>query len=245
MTLRVLSTIGSASTLEVNDSVFKAKLNPTLIAQAVRVYLSNQRQATSKTKTRSEVARTKQKWFKQKGTGNARHGARTPSIFVGGGVAHGPTGTQNYTLQLSGSMRRSALASVLSAQAEHIVVSEDILKLDGKTASAAKLFSKMLPEAKHILLVVDEVTPLLLRSVRNIEKVYLTTASRLTTYEVAYADDIVCTKAAIKILEISIEKKESTRTQAEPVEAEVKAPKVAKAKPAAATKKPAAKKATK
>src|SRR5471030_1547190 len=116
MNLTVASTVGKTTSMSVNDAVFAAVINPELIAQAVRVYMSNQRQGSSKVKTRAEVARTKKKWFKQKGTGNARHGARTPNIFVGGGVAHGPNGMQNWSLKLSATMKKAALISALSAQ---------------------------------------------------------------------------------------------------------------------------------
>ncbi len=201
MKLRVVSTIGQNTTVTASDSVFAAKVNSVLIAQAIRVYLSNQRQGTSKTKTRSEINRTKKKWFKQKGTGNARHGARTANIFVGGGISHGPTGLQNWSLKLSSAMRRSALSSALSAQVERIIVSDDIQQLDGKTSSAQKMLSKMLPDAKHILVVLGSAQPMVLRSLRNLESVYVTTASRLTTYEVAYADAIILTKEAVKVLE--------------------------------------------
>ena len=169
MKLTVVSTIGQNSTLTVSDSVFGAKISTTMIAQAVRVYLANQRQGSSKTQTRSEVSRTKKKWFKQKGTGNARHGARTPSLFVGGGVAHGPTGHENWSLKLSASQRKSALSSALSAQVAHIVVSDDINQLDGKTVSAQKMLTKMMPEAKHILVVLPKADARVVRSLRNLE----------------------------------------------------------------------------
>lgn len=81
--------------------IFATKPNQALLAQAVQIYLARARQASAKVKTRSEVNRTKKKWFKQKGTGNARHGARTAGIFVGGGVAHGPNGQQHYKLNLA------------------------------------------------------------------------------------------------------------------------------------------------
>ncbi len=254
MKLKVVSTIGQNSTLSAADSVFAVKFNQQLIAQAIRVYLSNQRQGTSKVKTRSEINRSKKKWFKQKGTGNARHGARTPNIFVGGGVAHGPTGEQNWTLSMPTAMRRAALASALSAQVENIVVTDDMHRLDGKTASAQKMLSKMLPEAKHILVVLTKTEPMIARSLRNLESVYMTTADRLTTFEVAYADAIVFTKDAVHALEKRIgesSKKQDVKAEeriekpaekpvakqtAKKVAVKKAAPK-AKAKPKTATKK--------
>src|SRR3989344_8061779 len=70
--------------------VFGAKINQPLMAQAVRVYLANQRQGNAHTKSRGEITLTTAKWYRQKGTGRARHGAKSAPIFVGGGVAHGP-----------------------------------------------------------------------------------------------------------------------------------------------------------
>jgi large subunit ribosomal protein L4 len=222
MKLTVASTVGQNSTLQVSDMVFGAPVNNGIIAQAVRVYLSNQRQGTSKVKTRSEVNRTKKKWFKQKGTGNARHGARTPSLFVGGGVAHGPTGLQNYILKMPSTMKKSALISVLSAQVKNIVICDDLAQLDGKSASADKLIKKMLPEAEHVLVVLSKGTDLVMRSLRNLDYVYVTTADLLTTYEVAYADAIVMTKDAVKMIEDRLVKAEGKVAKVAPV-AEVQA----------------------
>lgn len=214
MKLRVASTIGKDSTMTVSDAVFSAPLNEQLIAQAVHVYQSNQRQGTSKTKTRSEVARTHKKWYKQKGTGGARHGARTPSLFVGGGVSHGPTGGQNWTLTMSTKMKRSALCSALSLQQEAIVISDDITQLDGKTSSAEKMLLKLLPEAARIIVIVNKPSQLMTRSLRNLPRVIMTSSARLNTYEVISADAIVFTKEAVKALETRLISEEPTEEKA-------------------------------
>jgi large subunit ribosomal protein L4 len=249
MQLKVTSTIGSSSSLTVSDVVFGAELNPTLIAQAIRVYQANQRQATAKTKTRGEINRTKKKWFKQKGTGNARHGARTPSIFVGGGVAHGPHGNQNFSLKLSQSMRKAALASALTAQLANIHVTADLSALDGKTSSAQKLLAKMVPNAEHILVVLADTNEMTLRSLRNLENVLITQANRLTTYEVAFADAIVMSKEAVKVIEArySNENNQDTKTnkQTSTEEAKAEVVKAEKAPAKKATKKTEVKKETK
>src|SRR5688572_24665900 len=86
--------------LKVSEALFAAKVSPALIAQAVRVYQDRQHQHTSKVKTRGEISLTTAKWFKQKGTGRARHGAKSAHIFVGGGVAHGPDGIRGASLTL-------------------------------------------------------------------------------------------------------------------------------------------------
>ena len=201
MKLRVASTIGKDSTMTVSEAIFSAPVNPQLISQAVRVYLSNQRQGTSKTKTRSEVARTKKKWYKQKGTGGARHGARTPSIFVGGGISHGPTGEQNWNLKMSTTMKRSALCSALSAQQQFIMISDDITQLDGKTSSAQKMLVNLLPEAQKIIIIVENPSQLMVRSLRNLPNVVMTSPARLNTFDVVSSDAIVFTKESVKALE--------------------------------------------
>ncbi len=201
MKLTVHNTTGKNSTMTVSDSIFAQKPNEQLIAQAVRVYLSNQRQGTSKVKTRSEVIRSKKKWFKQKGTGNARHGSRNPNIFVGGGVAHGPSGKENWSLKLTKNLKKKALVSVLSKQVEHVVVCSDIEKLDGKTSSGSRLLKAISPKANKILVVVDAHDEKVSRSLNNIPYVLVTKASRLTALEIAMADSIIFTKKAIESLE--------------------------------------------
>lgn len=213
MKLRVASTIGKDSTMTVADEIFSAAVNNQLIAQAVHVYLSNQRQGTSKTKTRSEVARTKKKWFKQKGTGNARHGARTPNIFVGGGVSHGPNGEQNWSRTMSTKMKRAALCSALSAQQAQVMISDDIIQLDGKTSSAQKMLVNLLPEAQNIVIVVQNPSSLMVRSLRNLPNVLVTSPARLNTFEVVSADAVVFTKDSIKVLESRLAKADKAETK--------------------------------
>jgi len=172
-----------------------------LLAQAVRVYLSNQRQATAKTKTRSEVVRTKKKWFRQKGTGNARHGARTANIFVGGGTVHGPTGTQNYDLKLTAKMKQQALISALCAQAANTFVNDDLAKADGKTKSAIKILGDKLVDNKRLLLIVDQKTPAMVRSYNNLPTVYLVTANYVNLLHLVNADTILMTNASLTSLQ--------------------------------------------
>ncbi len=185
---------------EFNSQLFAGEVKTELLAQAIRVFLSNQRQGTAKVKTRSEINRTKKKWFKQKGTGNARHGARTPNIFVGGGVAHGPTGTQNYNLKLTTKMKKQALLSALAVQAENIFVDDAFTKVDGKTKSAVAALGKNLTDNKRLLLVVDQKTPEIIRSYNNLETVYVVTARYFNLLHVSNANQIIFSQAGAQAL---------------------------------------------
>ena len=113
------------------------------MAQAVRVYEDRRHLGLAKAKTRAEIDRTKKKWYKQKGTGGARHGARSAPIFVGGGVAHGPKGVKR-TLVIPVKMKRKALAVALSLKAkEAAVVLVDGLDTLKKAKDAQNLLNKI------------------------------------------------------------------------------------------------------
>ena len=212
MKLQVVHTSGKSTELEVAKAVFGEKPNTSLLTQALRVYQLNQRQGTAKVKTRSDIARTKKKVYKQKGTGGARHGARTPSIFVGGGVAHGPAGTTDWSLKLTTAQKQRALVSALSSQTKCMIISDDVEKLSGKTKSAVKLFNTIAPNSKHLLIILHDSLQNVIRSTSNLQNVSVTQVSRLNIYETLLADKIILTETAVRMLEkkYSGEKKAET-----------------------------------
>src|SRR3989344_1501184 len=123
--------------LALPKEVFGVKINQPLMAQAVRVYLANQRQGNASTKSRGDISLTTAKWYRQKGTGRARHGAKSAPIFVGGGVAHGPK-PKDYSLNLPQKMKKAALYSELSLKAK-----------DGEIKILSGL-SKITPKSKEM-----------------------------------------------------------------------------------------------
>lgn len=235
MQLQTRNATGKQGTITVSDAVFGAPVNQNLISQAVRVYLSNARQGTSKTKTRAEVNRTKKKVYKQKGTGGARHGAKSAPIFVGGGVTHGPKGNQNWSLSLPQKLKRLALISALSWNNQLIQVVDDI-ETETKTSKVAKIITTVAPEARSITLVIPSNKTELRQACRNIENVTIIAASELTALDVLHANAIIMTSATIKILEDKLDKE---------VKKEVEAPKAAPKKAVASKAKKETKKATK
>lgn len=203
MNLKTYTKTGNVSKrpLSVNEAVFAAPVNQVLLAQAIRVYLSNQRQGTSQVKTRSEVSRTTRKWYRQKGTGNARHGSKKAPIFVGGGVAHGPTGQENWNRSLTRQLKRKALISAMSAQADNMIVASGLSDLNGKTKEAVELLSKMKIEAKKVLIILADFDEQVLRSLRNLAQVQIAQADQVNVYDIASADQIVLTKEAVEVIE--------------------------------------------
>lgn len=201
MQLTVIDSASKNEKVRVSDTLFANEASQFLLAQAIRVYLSNLRQGTAHTKTRSEVNRTKKKWYKQKGTGNARHGARTPSIFVGGGVAFGPRGIENWTKTLNAKNKLLALKVALSAQKANLFLSKDISSLKGKTTEAIALLAPVSTGSEKVLVILAKSSSLALRSLRNLENVIVMTADRINALHIAMADKIVIDFTALKVLE--------------------------------------------
>ena len=196
----------SKTAVTTSEAVFNAEINKTLLSQGIRVYLANQRQGTSKVKNRSAVNRTKKKLHAQKGTGNARHGSKNAPIFVGGGIAHGPTGLTNWKLKLTKRFRSQALISALSAQKENIVVCDGFNNLTGKTKQAVELLSKIRNKNEKVLVVLTESKPEVIRGLRNIQRVAVTRVERINIYEVSLADKIIITTDAVKQIEEKLAK---------------------------------------
>lgn len=179
-------------------SLFGVKTSNILLAQAIRVFLGNQRTASAKTLTRSDVNRTKAKWFKQKGTGRARHGSRAAPIFVGGGISHGPDGTQNFSLKMPNKMRRTAFLGALSLKASNkkVFVISNPEKSLGKTKDVTNIFTKI-GKGKNLVVVDTKVTGFT-RAIRNIPLVTIAKAQNLNTYSVMAAGNLVLTPGAIE-----------------------------------------------
>jgi large subunit ribosomal protein L4 len=183
------------------EEIFKVKINDKLIAQAVRVYLSNQRTAQAKTKKRSEVKGSRIKIWRQKGTGRARHGDRYAPIFVGGGRAHGPKGDENYKLNLSKRFKKQALFSALSKafKENDVLVVEGINKIEPKTKNMASFLKKAGIEKKASL-ILPEIIENTVLSGRNIKNLNFLQAKQLNAYEVLNGGKLVFAKEAVDVI---------------------------------------------
>lgn len=181
------------------------KIKPEVWAQAVGVYLSNRRQATRSAKRRGEVEGSGRKIWRQKGTGNARHGDRQAPIFVGGGVAHGPKGNENYARQLPGKMRNLVLKAALTLRVKEksLVVVKSLGLVKPKTAEMAKVLHKVasykLRKRLTLVLTKDEWGKSR-RWLNNLKGVNLESAKSLNVLGVMRGGDLVMTESALKEL---------------------------------------------
>ena len=186
-------------------AIFGANINTSLMTQAVRVYLANQRRGTLKTKSRGEVNISTKKIYRQKGTGRARHGAASAPIFVGGGIAFGPR-QRDFSLKLNQKQKKAALFSALTSKLQdgEVRVVSGLEKLEPKTKNIAKSFMALqLIKGKSVLLV----TPKsgkdfegVIKAARNLPGVEIRPSALLNTYEVLRAKNILFMKDAINTL---------------------------------------------
>lgn len=208
------STVGK---IDLPEKIFAAKVNKKLMAQSVRVYLANQRQGTQKTKSRSEVSFSKAKIYRQKGTGRARHGARSAPIFVGGGVAHGPK-PRDFSLLLPKKMRRLALFSALSAKflEKNILVIKGLEKLEAKTKAFVKVLDNLKMANSKLLLILPGQLENLARAARNVEGVNFTDARLLNAYLVLAAQKLLFLPESISVLETTFLKSQDEEREEKP-----------------------------
>ena len=189
--------------ITVKDKIFNAKINPTLMNQAVRVYLSNQRQASARTKDRNEIKVTHAKVWRQKGTGRARHGSRNAPIFVGGSKTHGPSGFQNFSLKMPQRMKQLSLFSALTLKLKdgQILVVDGLEKIKPRTKVFNKIFHTLVKQPQKLLLLIDKPQPNMKKGVNNLKYLNLDLATSLNTYQTLNSNYLIFTKAALKTLE--------------------------------------------
>lgn len=142
------------------------------LKQAIRVYEDGTHFGLARVKTRHEVNKTRKKLYKQKGTGGARHGAKSAPIFVGGGVAHGPKGVKR-VLKFSTKMKKkSTLASLANKFKNNKAVLVKGLEKIEKTSEVAKMvliLKKNLEIKSKVLIVLSKENMKLSRFCKNIK----------------------------------------------------------------------------
>ena len=192
MKVPVLNMAGEeVSSVDLPVPVFEARVNRALMHQALVRQMANARQGTHSTKGRSEVNRTTAKAYRQKGTGNARHGSRRAPIFVGGGVAHGPK-PRKYDKQMPRKMRRAALRSALSVKAGSgdIVVLDELKVEVPKTREMASMLDR-LTEGTSTLVLLPERDEVVDKSIRNLPYAKALHANYLNVRDLLGYDKII------------------------------------------------------
>ena len=191
----------SKEKIELPSNIFEIEPNHHLIYQAVRTFLSNQRQGTHKAKERSEVRGGGKKPFKQKGRGTARAGTSRSPLWIGGGTIHGPR-PHTYKLTMTKKSAQLARKSALSLKAKNgeIMVVEDINFEKPKTRDFCSILKNLNIDDKKVLLLTVNDNENVYKSGRNINKVNVLNASSAATYDLVNNQLILIQKSAIEEL---------------------------------------------
>lgn len=203
MELSVLNIKGEDTGRKVNlsDAVFGAEPNEHAMYLDVKQYLANQRQGTHKSKERNEVAGSTKKIKKQKGTGGARAGSLKAPLFVGGGRVFGPK-PRNYSFKLNKKLKEVARVSALSLLAKDNKVSliETFTFEAPKTKEFKSILSNLQVTGKT-LVVLPAVDKNVILSGRNLNKVKISTASDLNTYDLLNTDHVLLVEESVNVIE--------------------------------------------
>jgi large subunit ribosomal protein L4 len=176
-----------------------------IVHRALVRQMTNSRQGTASTKTRSEVRGGGRKPWRQKGTGRARAGSIRSPLWRGGGVIFGLK-PREFNLKMNRKERRLALRTAFLSRIEDLIVveefSNELQRPKTKEMAAALTRWGATPEQKTLLILSDIAENVGL-SARNIENLKLIAADQLNVYDILHADKIVVTAATLdKIQEV-------------------------------------------
>ncbi|MEC7199534.1 MAG: 50S ribosomal protein L4 [Verrucomicrobiota bacterium] len=203
MKVNVQNTKGdSVEELEINFDAFEDDSKGLqAVHDAVVAYRASQRSGTACAKTRSEVAGTGKKPWRQKGTGRARAGSKQSPIWRGGGVVFGPR-PRSFRKDINKKTRKLALRKALSERfkAGEVLVVDQVQMDQPKTKDVIRLLDQLKVDGTA-LIVTGEVNANAQLSARNIPYVDVTTSASLNTYDTLKYDCLILTKDALSGLE--------------------------------------------
>ena len=187
--------------LDLNDALFNAEYNESVIHQAVVTRLANERQGTKSTLTRSEVRGGGAKPWRQKGTGRARQGSIRSPQWVKGGVVFAPK-SRDFSKKMNYKAKEVALFAALSQKirADEVIFIDEIKVAAPKTKEMVA-FLKAFNIEDTVLMVLDEANENVLRASANIRKINTIPVRMINTYDVVKNVKLVISKKAAEYIE--------------------------------------------
>ena len=201
MQFPVLNTAGAeVAQVELPADIFEAKINIGLMHQAFVRQLANARQGSHSTLSRGQVRATGAKWYRQKGTGRARHGAQSAPIFVGGGLAFGPK-PRDYSKKMPKKMRQGAIRSTLSAlvRDEQLVLVDKLDMDTPKTKAMSGLIQGLVGDQSALIVVTAEMKALR-KSVKNLANAHSVVANYLNVRDLLKYDKVIMPLDALEVV---------------------------------------------
>ncbi|QEG33728.1 50S ribosomal protein L4 [Bythopirellula goksoeyrii] len=185
-------------TYTVEPTDFAPRINKQLLHDAVVMYQANQRQGSHQTKTRSMVAGTTKKLYRQKGTGNARAGSRRSGIRTGGGHIHA-INNRDYSYSLPRKALRLATRMAIASKIrdDEITLIDKLEFSEPKTREMAGVLGHLGCQGESLLIATAGYSPNVYKSARNIQKVSVSPAAELNALSVLSARRLVITTEAL------------------------------------------------
>ena len=209
MKLSVYNTEGkeTSKSVSLSKDIFGIDPNDHAIYLDVKHYLAAQRQGTHKSKERSDVAGSRRKIRKQKGSGAARVGDIKNPLFRGGGRVFGPR-PRNYDFKLNKKVKVLARKSAFSKLAidKNIIVLEDFAMDAPSTKGYANILANLDQANNKTLLVLADSNKNILLSSRNLKRAKVVNVSSLTTYDLMNANKIMFVESSIKEIDKNYKK---------------------------------------
>jgi len=191
---------GKAGSVDLSEEVFGQDPRVDILHRVVRWQRNNAQAGTHKVKTRSEVSYSTKKIYRQKGTGGARHGARSAPIFRKGGIYKGPT-PRSHGHDLPKKVRLMGLKHALSAKAkEGSLVVIEAADTEGKTAALAKQV-KNLGWKRALVIDGAAVNENFAKAAANITGLDILPSQGANVYDILKRDILVITKSGVEALE--------------------------------------------
>jgi large subunit ribosomal protein L4 len=200
MTLEILKIDGkpSGKKVKLDETIFGIQPNDHAIYLSVKAFLANQRQGTHKAKERAEVRGGGRKPWKQKGRGTARAGTIRSPLWIGGGTIFGPR-PRDYRQKLPQKVKQLARKSAFSYKAkdEQLIIVEDFSFEKPRTKDFLSMMEALNLSGKKILLLTGKTEINLYKSGRNISKVCVMEASKVSTYDILNNQLLVLQQSAV------------------------------------------------
>jgi large subunit ribosomal protein L4 len=191
----------AAGSVDLPETIFGLEPRPDILQRCVHWQLAKRQRGTHAVKNRSDINRTGKKLYRQKGTGNARHGSARVNIFRGGGRAFGPL-VRSHAIDLPKKVRALALRHALSAKAKggEIVVIDKASVEAAKTKALKTRFGEL---GFSSALIIDgaQIDENFRRAARNIPNIDVLPVQGINVYDILRRTKLVLTKAALEALE--------------------------------------------
>jgi large subunit ribosomal protein L4 len=196
----------SVGEVALDASVFGVEVRRDILARVVNWQLAKRRQGTHSTRTVSEISGTTRKPYRQKGTGNARHGSLRNVQFRKGGVAHGPH-PRSHEHSLQKKVRALGLRCALSQKFadKKLIIIDSLDTNSPKTKDLQKTLNNLGWESA-LFIGANTSNDNFFRALQNIPKMDMLPVMGANVYDILRRDTLVLTKESVALLEERLKK---------------------------------------